>query len=332
MSCLVSVIVPVFNKAKYLPDIFDCLSKQTFSDFECLMVDDGSTDGSGALCDTFASSDNRFRVFHLSNGGVSHARNFALNEAKGETVTFLDADDSVPDNYLECLYNRLTETEADMVICSVTKVWETGKREKVELPPDGVYEKQDLLPDFAAYQKRTGMYGYCCGKIVSRQLLDGKQFDESICLAEDFDFYLKVYPKISRIYFTDETTYFYRQGAENSSFTVEDDSIDYRAQLAINLHYKYYLDGENVYCGENRTIVSQLLSNYVYYTLFYCDIRKLNPVYSDLQTVCQFEHLDLHGRNACEKWILWLFRHHQLRQIKYSLQFYRFARKLIKGR
>ena len=332
MNCPVSVVIPVYNKKKYLQNVFDCLLKQTFDAFECIIVDDGSTDGSGDLCDKLSFEDKRFRVFHIPNGGVSHARNYALSKANGEYITFIDADDSVPENYLECLYKAIAESKADMAICSVTKVWKSGKQEKVELLPNGVYEKKDLLPGFAAFQKKTGVYGYCCGKFFSKKLVAGKRFDESICLAEDFDFYLKIYPEIHSICFTNETTYLYRQESENSSFTVADNAIDYRAQLTVNVHYKHYLEHENAFSGDNRAIVSQLLSNYVYFTLFYCDIEKLHQIYSDLQTVYEEEQFDLHGRNTFEKWILQLFFHHKLLLIKFSLKLYRFARKVIKGR
>lgn len=332
MNCPISVVIPVFNKEKYLQNIFDCLLRQTFEDFECIIVDDGSTDGSGNLCDKLASSDNRFRVFHILNGGVSHARNLALNKAKGEYITFIDADDRIPENYLECLYKTITESKADMVICSVTKVWESGKQEKVELLPNGVYEKKDLLPGFAEYQKKTGMYGYCCGKIFSKQLTTEKQFDENICLAEDFDFLLKLYPEINSIGFTDATTYFYLQNAENSSSVIDDSAIDYRAQLSVNLRYKHFLENENAYTSANREIVSQILSNYVYFTVFYCDILKLNDIYEDLQAVCQEERIEMHGRNLYEKWILRLFGKNQFWLLKFSLKCYRMARKLLRRR
>ena len=328
----ISVIMPVYNKIRYLQTIFDCLSRQAFEDFECIVVDDGSTDGSGNLCDTLASSDNRFRVFHIPNSGVSHARNLALSKANGEYITFIDADDSIPKNYLECLYNTITQSKADMVICSVTKVWQSGKHKKVELLPNGVYEKKDLLSGFAEYQKKTGMYGYCCGKIFLKKLVGGKRFDESICLAEDFDFLLKLYPEINSIGFTDATTYFYLQNAENSSSEIDDSAIDYRAQLSVNIRYKHFLENENAYTAENREFVSQILSNYVFFTIFYCDILKLKDVYEDLQAVCQEERIEMHGRNVYEKWIFRLFGKNQFWLLKVSLKCYRMARKLLRRR
>lgn len=93
MEPLVSVIVPVCNKVKYLNTLFQCLIKQTFTDFECIFIDDGSTDGSGDLCDNLSINDKRFQVIHIRNSGVSHARNVGIQKACGEYITFIDSDD-----------------------------------------------------------------------------------------------------------------------------------------------------------------------------------------------------------------------------------------------
>ena len=92
MEPLVSVIVPVCNKVKYLNTLFQCLIKQTFTDFECIFIDDGSTDGSGDLCDNLSINDKRFQVIHIRNSGVSHARNVGIQKACGEYITFIDSD------------------------------------------------------------------------------------------------------------------------------------------------------------------------------------------------------------------------------------------------
>ena len=89
---LVSVIVPVYNVEKYLPRCLDSLVNQTYENLEILLVDDGSADSSGEICDAYAAKDNRIRVFHIPNGGVSNARNLALDNMAGEYVTFLDSD------------------------------------------------------------------------------------------------------------------------------------------------------------------------------------------------------------------------------------------------
>ena len=98
---LVSVIVPVYNAEKYLPACLDSLLAQSLTDFELLLVDDGSRDASGAICDEYAVRDSRIRVFHIPNGGVSAARNLGLDHARGEFVVFVDADDRVMPDHLE---------------------------------------------------------------------------------------------------------------------------------------------------------------------------------------------------------------------------------------
>ena len=94
----ISIIVPIYNTEQYLPRCIDSILSQSLTDFELLLIDDGSIDGSGAICDAFAEKDNRVRVFHKENGGVSSARNLGLNEAKGEWVCFVDSDDELMPN------------------------------------------------------------------------------------------------------------------------------------------------------------------------------------------------------------------------------------------
>ena len=100
----ISVIVPVYNTEKYLHRCVDSILAQTFTDFELLLIDDGSTDSSGAICDEYAQKDSRVRVFHKENGGVSSARNLGLDKAKGKWVTFVDSDDWIKESFLNKLY------------------------------------------------------------------------------------------------------------------------------------------------------------------------------------------------------------------------------------
>ena len=97
----ISVTVPVYNTAQFLPRCIDSILSQSFTDFELLLVDDGSTDGSGAICNAYAEKDSRIRVFHKENGGASSARNVGLNNAIGEWVTFIDSDDWIEENYFQ---------------------------------------------------------------------------------------------------------------------------------------------------------------------------------------------------------------------------------------
>ena len=114
---MISVIVPVYNMEKYLARCVDSLLSQTMKDFEILLIDDGSTDGSASICKEYAARDNRIRYIKKKNGGLSDARNVALEHAKGEFVTFIDSDDFVHGTYLEYLLSLILENNADISSC-----------------------------------------------------------------------------------------------------------------------------------------------------------------------------------------------------------------------
>lgn len=113
----ISVIVPIYKAEKYLNRCIDSLLAQTFYDFELLLIDDGSPDNSGAICDAYAEQDSRVRVFHKENGGVSSARQYGLDNALGEYIIHADPDDWVEKGMLKALYDEAIETKADMIIC-----------------------------------------------------------------------------------------------------------------------------------------------------------------------------------------------------------------------
>lgn len=119
MTPTISVIVPVYNAERWLRRCVDSILAQTFSDFELLLIDDGSKDQSGAICDEYAKFDSRVRVFHKANGGVSSARNLGLDNARGEWIVFADADDWVSESYLRNLIDN--SNEADLVFNYATR-------------------------------------------------------------------------------------------------------------------------------------------------------------------------------------------------------------------
>lgn len=113
----ISVIVPVYNTRKYLARCVDSILAQSFCDFEVLLVDDGSTDGSGLLCDEYAARDNRIFVIHKANGGVPSARNAGLEQSKGEWIMHVDSDDFIEPNMLQSMLKEVEKNSADIVIC-----------------------------------------------------------------------------------------------------------------------------------------------------------------------------------------------------------------------
>ena len=141
----ISVIVPVYQAESFLHRCLDSVARQTFSDWELILVDDGCTDGSPALCDRFAAKDSRVRVFHRKkNQGVSEARNLGLNEAKGDYIAFLDADDCYEFHTLETLWNLREQSGADAAACGLTYLWPDGKQAVQSQLPAGVFGQEEI--------------------------------------------------------------------------------------------------------------------------------------------------------------------------------------------
>lgn len=124
---LVSIIVPVYNVEKYLERCIDSLVNQTLKDIEIILVDDGSTDSSGRICDEYAKKDKRIKVIHKENGGLSQARNFGLDIANGRYLQFVDGDDFIHKQMVEILYDTIINNNADISICDFDKVYENTK-------------------------------------------------------------------------------------------------------------------------------------------------------------------------------------------------------------
>ena len=141
----ISVIVPVYQAEKYVKKCVESVLKQTFPDWELLLIDDCSTDETPAICDQCAAEDDRIRVFHKKkNGGVSAARNLGLNEAKGDYIAFLDADDRFEFRALETLWCLREQTGADTVGCAHLNLAPNGNKSVELLLPAGVYDEQGI--------------------------------------------------------------------------------------------------------------------------------------------------------------------------------------------
>jgi glycosyltransferase EpsJ len=141
----ISVIVPVYKAEDFLRRCTDSILKQSFGDFELLLIDDGSPDGSGAMCDAIAKEDKRVRVFHKENGGVSSARNLGMEKAEGRFIAFADADDWLAPDALELLYHLAQDNGADSAGCAHFKAYPSGavEVEAGALSP-GVYESSEI--------------------------------------------------------------------------------------------------------------------------------------------------------------------------------------------
>lgn len=229
---LISVIVPVYNIREYLPRCVQSLQRQTCRELEILLVDDGSTDGTGELCDALAAEDERIRVLHKENGGTSSARNLGIEQARGEYLGFVDSDDYVEPDMYRRLYQAICGKENWLVQVGRDEVDEQGKQlpSICEIPEkEQTFSAEDFLTELLMHR------GDCsfCTKLVSRQLLGEDRFPEKQ-LNEDFHLMIRLLQRTEGVLSLPVCGYhvFYRLGSN----TRKKQENDFSRVFADNVH------------------------------------------------------------------------------------------------
>lgn len=210
---LISVIVPIYNTVEYLPRCVNSIRKQTYRNLEIILVDDGSTDNSGAMAEKFALEDQRVKAFHKENGGSSSARNLGIEKASGDFIGFVDSDDYIePEMYERLLFTALSENLL-MVQCSRDEIDEQGNRmENVCTPP-----KEAILMEDESFMRELLMHrGDCsfCTKLTKASLLKNHHFPEGE-LNEDFRLLTQLLAEVPAVMILPFQDYhvFYRYGS-----------------------------------------------------------------------------------------------------------------------
>lgn len=212
-SPLISIIVPVYNIEDYLERCVNSICGQTYDNLEILLVDDGSTDKSGTMCDELAKKDTRIRVFHKENGGSSSARNLGVSQAKGEYLGFVDSDDYISTDMYELLYEAMVEYHAEIAQAGRDEIDEQGNYlpNICEPPEEKVFiGSEEFLKEMLLHR------GDCsfCTKLVKRDLFEQGKFPEGE-LNEDFHLLIQFLIRIKGIVSLPKQTYhvFYRMGS-----------------------------------------------------------------------------------------------------------------------
>lgn len=226
-----SIIVPVYNTKRYLPACFESILSQSFSDFEVLLVDDGSKDGSGEICDKYARKDNRVKVFHKENGGVSSARNLGLDNAKGEWVYFVDSDDEVLPGGLQTMVNCISD-DIDIVLAGYERYNVDGSvLYKIEDRITTVLDKKESL---ATLYANHGLYyeflTYGCIRLLRNTIIQSNhlRFDQQLANKEDTLFLTQYILKSNgKTRFTTSPVYRYND-REDSAMGTWKRGFDYR--------------------------------------------------------------------------------------------------------
>lgn len=219
MNALVSIIVPVYNAEKYLANTLDSIIRQSYKNFELLLINDGSTDKSKAICDKFALKDRRIKVLNKTNGGVSSARNYGLSVAEGEYVIFIDSDDYLTADMLETLVNDIESTKSDVAICGFWHVTEDEYKKICAGEKLHNKEKLEILDNPINYFYSKELMPYMWNKIFKRGILKKITFDETIHYGEDYLFCAKAFLQSTKACYREDKKYFYIKRADGLSMS-----------------------------------------------------------------------------------------------------------------
>lgn len=213
---LISVIVPVYNVEKYLRECLESIKNQTYKNLEIFLIDDGSTDQSGSICDHYSKIDPRFKTIHKQNAGLSATRNLGLTLINGDYVGFVDSDDVCEPNMYESLIEAARLHQADLTLGGM-RFWRQHSFARRVLPPKvGLIDHEDMIRlifSLPPWNKTAVCGGYVMPRLYARDVLQGLSFDEDKTTCEDELFVSQVLLRCQRIAVINKLIYRYRQRA-----------------------------------------------------------------------------------------------------------------------
>ena len=255
----VSVIIPVYNVERYLPYCVDSVLAQTYVDWELLLIDDGSPDNSGAVCDRYAEKDRRITVVHKKNGGVSSARNIGLDYAKGEWVAFLDADDYLDVNTLKFLINTV-ESYPTVDVVDYPILRNAGSKDEKKLDTvDGIIVKSSIK-EIDSYWFQHPRFE-CWGRLYKREKLEGIRFNTRLRIGEDTVFFMHYLVRCSTLVAIPDGLYSYCYRESSVMGSVQTDKLVSNDLMMLELMGEKVWERPILAAILYRMIIPKLLEN-----------------------------------------------------------------------
>lgn len=257
MGLKISIIVPVYNAEKQLHHCLDSILNQKYKFIELILINDGSTDRSGKICDEYAYKDNRIKVIHQRNQGPSKARNVGISVATGDYIQFVDSDDTIEINMTSKMVDDINDN-VDLVICGYKSVNKSGSKtiiKEYSTTLNGTYCKNDFLSNLG-YLISQGLVNSPCNKIYSSRIINkfNLSFDESINMGEDLLFNLMYFNYCEKVKISNECLYNYLLFNENS-LTINYKSGFFENQIFLYNKIKEFLLENNCYKEKNKYFI-----------------------------------------------------------------------------
>lgn len=254
----VAVILPVYNTALYLEECLDSLLNQTYKHFTIFAVNDGSSDNSGEILDAYAKKDSRIHVINKTNGGVSSARNVALNKISEDNsfdlVCFTDSDDFVTPSFLDTYVEYARRYKADYIVCGWAPFDKKGAIDRKQLttntPPKevdryGAFQHAYSIGDWKKLHLASTSY-FLANRCFAWKTIQNNRFDETMSVGEDQDFLVRAILNINKGLIVNEINYMYRQRSSSLSHTINDASTDIVILLSLISKTKNFPDSINI--------------------------------------------------------------------------------------
>lgn len=311
---MISIIVPIYNTESFLDECINSIVKQYYANFECILVDDGSTDSSGIICDQWAKKDTRIHVIHKQNAGVSMARNVGIERAIGDFITFIDSDDLVAPTYLSDMVNALKLNEHSELYVSGFILYPVKPQYNPSIPIEQCTFILDNahIKQFVQLNERSLIYGPW-SKLYRTSIIREKKirFNTQISLGEDLCFnydYLRYVTKITTI---PKANYFYREVGEDSlSNKYRDDLFDLSYEQWHIIKDFYVV--RDMWSDISKRYLYHLLWSFVYDGIFVSKKRKGN-IYHYIKKVLSIKELpdlrEYSNEYHCAKWIKYAILH-----------------------
>lgn len=308
----VSVIVPVYQVEKYIGQCIESILAQTFTDFELILVDDGSKDNSGKICDEYADKDKRVRVIHQKNSGVANARNNGTANAAGEYICFVDADDRIDNTMLEHCVCCIKDNDADILRHGhIIELWKDGKcvsEEKISAPG---FEKSLTHSQIAEEMENfwQNCSNYVWNYFFKKTLLENIKFPD-IKVSEDHIFVLEALQKCQKICFLPEELYHYCMRMGSSANRWQETGIE--CQLYMVSACYHFMDSFGIKAERKTKLLSNLILNAYSYSIYLlcfpeCNqsfkekSKKIDSVRKNLQVDLYAPYADFSGLSAADK-------------------------------
>lgn len=334
---MISVVVPVYNVEKYVAECVDSIVNQTYKDLEIILVDDGSTDNSGAICDELAGKDERIKVIHKTNGGLSDARNAGIDIAKGEYISFIDSDDYIHPQMLELLLHTSLKIDSDISVCLFASVGETEKRSFQTIDDNTISVSTYSENRLSEIYNNNLITVVAWNKLYKKSLFNSIRYAYGKIHEDEFIIHELLFAA-SKVAYIDTELYFYRTRSNSIMQNVSLKSIEHGYEALIQREQFFASKELPQNVSETRALEALYITKYYRYVLKkYHKALLLKQFVNDMHELTTDDVKEIVGIEAINEYSLFanntrLYYFYINQKSKHSLVFRIMRRIMVNGK